>query len=101
MTGSRELHNTWLTDVTKRYIDWAIKEGFQVIDVNIPRIVAVEDPEVGYVKADDPGKRALQTRELATYLWDNYIEYVQEIGQRLSISNSVTPTGQTMPRKCS
>lgn len=74
MTGSRELHNTWLTDVTKRYIDWAIKEGFQVIDVNIPRIVAVEDPEVGYVKADDPGKRALQTRELATYLWDNYIE---------------------------
>jgi hypothetical protein len=31
------------TDVTKRYIDWAIDNGFQVIDVNIPRIVAVED----------------------------------------------------------
>lgn len=31
------------TDVTKRYIDWAISNGFQVIDVNIPRIVAVDD----------------------------------------------------------
>lgn len=60
MTGKGELHNTWLvssatvpycsmadpglkTDVTKRYIDWAVKNDFQVIDVNIPRIVAVED----------------------------------------------------------
>lgn len=60
MSGKRELHNTWLvstttvlycvmadfglkTDVTKRYIDWAIKNDFQVIDVNIPRVVAVED----------------------------------------------------------
>ena len=31
------------TDVTKKYIDWAIKNDFQVIDVNIPRVVAVED----------------------------------------------------------
>jgi len=31
------------TDVTKRYIDWAINNDFQVIDVNIPRVVAVED----------------------------------------------------------
>jgi hypothetical protein len=31
------------TDVTKRYIDWAVENGFQVIDVNIPKIVAVED----------------------------------------------------------
>jgi hypothetical protein len=31
------------TDVTKRYIDWAINNGFQVIDVNIPRVVTVED----------------------------------------------------------
>jgi histone deacetylase 6 len=78
------------TDVTKRYIDWAVENGFQVIDVNIPKIVAVEDvsfllvklrtlltmrqPQEGYVKTDDSVARALQTRELATYLWDNYIE---------------------------
>jgi histone deacetylase 6 len=60
VTGRRELHNTWLvssstvlavstltldakTDAIKRYIDWAIENGFQVIDVNIPKIVAVKD----------------------------------------------------------
>jgi histone deacetylase 6 len=59
VTGKRELHNTWLvsqysslvlfsltlhtkTDVTKKYIDWAVDSGFQVIDVNIPKVVFVE-----------------------------------------------------------
>jgi histone deacetylase 6 len=78
------------TDVTKRYIDWAIEKGFQVVDVNIPKIVAVEDvssndycismslmggqPEVGYVRADDSAARSAQTRELAAYIWENYIQ---------------------------
>jgi hypothetical protein len=31
------------TDVTKRYVDWAIENGFQVVDVNIPKVVTVED----------------------------------------------------------
>ncbi|KAH7411651.1 putative histone deacetylase [Phaeosphaeria sp. MPI-PUGE-AT-0046c] len=74
VTGKRELHNTWLTDVTKRYIDWAIDNGFQVIDINIPRIVAVEDPEEGYVKSDNSTTRALQTRDMANYIWENYLE---------------------------
>jgi histone deacetylase 6 len=60
ITGKRELHNTWLvststvlrfspltlhakTDVTKKYVDWAVDNGFQVIDVNIPKIVSVVD----------------------------------------------------------
>ncbi|KAF1844706.1 uncharacterized protein K460DRAFT_284171 [Cucurbitaria berberidis CBS 394.84] len=74
VTGRRELHNTWLTDVTKRYIDWAISNDFQVIDVNIPKIVAVEDVGIGYLRSDDSAARAQQTRDLAGYLWDNYIE---------------------------
>jgi histone deacetylase 6 len=35
------------TDVAKTYIDWAIRNDFQVIDVNIPKIVTVENEEVG------------------------------------------------------
>jgi histone deacetylase 6 len=31
------------TDVTKKYIDEAIDNGFQVIDVNIPKTVSIED----------------------------------------------------------
>lgn len=36
------------TDVTKRYIDWAINNDFQVIDVNIPKVVTVEDVRLQY-----------------------------------------------------
>lgn len=66
VTGKRELHNTWLvsqysslelfsltlhtkTDVTKKYIDWAVENGFQVIDVNIPKVVSVDN--VSYAEA--------------------------------------------------
>jgi hypothetical protein len=31
------------TDVAKRYIDWAVENGFQVVDVNIPNIISIED----------------------------------------------------------
>jgi hypothetical protein len=31
------------TDVTKRYVDWAIENGFQVVDVNIPKVVTAEN----------------------------------------------------------
>ncbi|CBX90551.1 hypothetical protein LEMA_P066770.1 [Plenodomus lingam JN3] len=69
ISGKKEFHNTWL-----RYIDWAIENDFQVIDVNIPRIVAVEEDEFGFVKSDNSTVRAQRARELASYLWVNYIE---------------------------
>lgn len=31
------------TDIPKRYIDWATSNGFQVIDINIPKMVSVQD----------------------------------------------------------
>ncbi|KAF2633462.1 hypothetical protein BU25DRAFT_426991 [Macroventuria anomochaeta] len=71
VTGRRELHNTWLN-----YIDWAITNNFSVIDVNVPQIVAVESEEsnLGFIKADDQKARSDRTREMANYLWTNYIE---------------------------
>ncbi|ORY18010.1 hypothetical protein BCR34DRAFT_583276 [Clohesyomyces aquaticus] len=69
ITGKSDLHNSWLS-----YIDWAIKSGFEVIDVNIPKVVTVQDDEVGYISDDSVEVRAGQTRELAGYLWENYIE---------------------------
>lgn len=29
--------------VSKDYVGWAIENGFQVIDVNIPKVVSIED----------------------------------------------------------
>jgi len=82
------------TDVTKTYVEWAIKNGFAVIDVNIPSHVTNEGVRIcsliekdtleltikkdtsGYIEPDSVDLRAATTRELATYLWENYIEYV-------------------------
>lgn len=44
------------TDVTKSYIDWAIRNDFQVIDVNIPKIVTVENEEVAQILSHLCGK---------------------------------------------
>jgi len=79
--------------VSKDYVGWAVENGFQVIDVNIPKVVAMEDVSIcsmqfldssltrtqdegGYIDAEDSDDRAAQTREVAAYIWENYIEYV-------------------------
>jgi histone deacetylase 6 len=35
--------------VSKDYVGWAVENGFQVIDVNIPKVVAIEDVSIGSV----------------------------------------------------
>ncbi|KAI9697741.1 MAG: Histone deacetylase hda1 [Bogoriella megaspora] len=73
-TSRLELHNVWVTDVAKTYVDWAVKNDFSVIDVNIPKhITDLEDAQT-YEEDDDHADRATVTRELATYIWENYIE---------------------------
>ncbi|KAK8179360.1 hypothetical protein BC567DRAFT_78748 [Phyllosticta citribraziliensis] len=67
------LHNILVTDVTKTYIDWAVKNGFGVIDVNIPEHITDPDIPPEFVEPASSDERAALTRELATYLWDNYI----------------------------
>lgn len=62
------------TDVAKTYVEWAVSNDFAVIDVNIPSHITPEVDTDGYVEADPVELRAASTRELAVYLWDNYIE---------------------------
>ncbi|OJD28706.1 histone deacetylase [Diplodia corticola] len=67
------LHNIFVTDVTKTYVEWAVKNGFGVIDVNIPEHITDPNGLPEYADADPDEARGLLTRELATYLWENYI----------------------------
>ncbi|KAF2145942.1 uncharacterized protein K452DRAFT_220067 [Aplosporella prunicola CBS 121167] len=76
-----DLHNIFVTDVTKTYVEWAVENHFGVIDVNIPKYITDLEGPAGYVEADDPDKRAHATKELASYLWENYIE----LGENTSI----------------
>ncbi|KAL1613471.1 Histone deacetylase hda1 [Diplodia seriata] len=67
------LHNIFVTDVTKTYVEWAVKNGFGVIDVNIPEHITDPNGVPEFADADPDDLRGFLTRELATYLWENYI----------------------------
>jgi histone deacetylase 6 len=109
-TGKLELHNTWLvrepatvypaqkstdsskTDSVKSYVSEAVKNGFSVIDVNLPKHITEDDvrnprpispcflanphpqDEQDHEGSDLLTKRCAEATELLNYLWDNYIE---------------------------
>ncbi|KAL1973489.1 hypothetical protein VTN31DRAFT_6124 [Thermomyces dupontii] len=72
ITHRLEAHNCWLADIVKDYIAWAVGRGYGVIDVNIPKHITAQDGIGKYEDEDD--NRPHATEELASYLWDNYIE---------------------------
>ncbi|KAF2092952.1 hypothetical protein NA57DRAFT_49412, partial [Rhizodiscina lignyota] len=72
-TGKVELDNAWLADDSKTYVEWAVKQGFGVIDVNIPTVSGVYEDQWEDRATADHNTRVANTREIATYLWDNYI----------------------------
>lgn len=94
ITNKLELHNTWLvsylaldgmldmtptdifikTDVSKTYVEWAIGNKFAVIDVNIPKHITESDDKGEQEDSDSHIRRTEATKELTTYLWDNYID---------------------------
>lgn len=75
-------------DVMKDYVQWAIGQGYAVIDVNIPKHVTTEPVSIVQCRCfsvltigktpskfeDEDENRPTATEELAGYLWDNYIE---------------------------
>lgn len=59
----------------KTYVDWAVKQDFAVLDVNLPKhITAEEDDLQEHEKADSIEHRTREATQVLTYLWDNYIE---------------------------
>ncbi|KAI7299977.1 hypothetical protein KC315_g17384 [Hortaea werneckii] len=73
-TGRIDLHNTWLTDIVKTYVSWAVKQGYAVIDVNLPKHITALDDDQGHEDADRVEHRTKEATELLSYLWENYIE---------------------------
>lgn len=59
----------------KTYIDWAVKQGFAVIDVNLPKYVTdFETDGQEHTENDSVEHRTREATQLLTYLWENYIE---------------------------
>lgn len=70
------LADTELNDTLNWYRQWAIKEGFAIIDVNFPNHIADTDDvdELDSDKELENAKHMAERCELAIYLWENYIE---------------------------
>lgn len=59
----------------KTYVDGAVKQGFAVIDVNLPKHISDSDSDSPqYQENDSVEARIKQATQLLTYLWENYIE---------------------------
>lgn len=58
----------------KTYVDTACKEGFGVIDVNLPKYVTDFDSDnQEHRPNDDVDFRIKEAKQLLKYLWDNYV----------------------------
>ena len=62
------------TDNVKHYTRWAVEQGYAVIDVNIPKYLTCIEDDHEYAEGIDSDQKLKETKLLAKYLWDNYIE---------------------------
>lgn len=71
------------SDEVKSYIDWAIENGFAVVDVNFPQQITKADESSNgsdsYSPKSAENALANQTKELLSYLWENYFELLGNV----------------------
>jgi histone deacetylase 6 len=67
-------HNAYMDDGISPYIDWAVSNGFGVIDVNIPQYISSPTDTDPYMPKSSEPVLGQQMKELLCYLWDNYFE---------------------------
>jgi histone deacetylase 6 len=67
------------------YIDWAVANGFGVIDINFPLFYSSNTDTDPFAPKSADATLQQQTKELLCYIWDNYLE--------INSSSSVTLMG--------
>ncbi|KAG9236141.1 hypothetical protein BJ875DRAFT_357559, partial [Amylocarpus encephaloides] len=72
-----ESQNAWMTTDLANYIEWAVENGFGVIDVNIPKKIEDDDKAPMHDKAPEEDQAQL-SRDLLGYLWDNHLQINQD-----------------------
>lgn len=69
-----ESHNSWVVDGVTDYIDWSVKQGFGIMDVNVPAYLAQDDDTDPFTPRSSEKELQEQIKSLVGYLWDNYIQ---------------------------
>jgi histone deacetylase 6 len=73
VTGAMDLHEMTMHDAISPWISWAVRHGFGVMDVNIPKfLTGISD--VDGSEEEEASKVNKATEEVALYVWENYID---------------------------
>ncbi|KAI1210513.1 putative histone deacetylase A [Annulohypoxylon truncatum] len=67
-------HNGFIMDGVLSYIDWAHKNHFGIVDVNIPHYITHTEDLDAYTPRADEKTLQRQIQELVCYIWDNYLQ---------------------------
>ncbi|ODV82661.1 hypothetical protein CANARDRAFT_209768 [[Candida] arabinofermentans NRRL YB-2248] len=73
VTGTLDTSNAVIVDQSIKFIDWAVKENYGLIDINIPLNITGEN-ELQYNNINT-------SQDVLLYLWDNYIQYFKNVTQ--------------------
>ncbi|KAI5854078.1 putative histone deacetylase A [Durotheca rogersii] len=67
-------HNGFVLDGVTAYIDWAHKNGFGILDANIPHYITRPEDIDAFTPREDEKALQRQIQELVCYIWDNYLQ---------------------------
>ncbi|KAI1381401.1 putative histone deacetylase A [Hypoxylon crocopeplum] len=74
VTNTVDAHNGFIVDGVMPYIDWAHKNGFGIMDANIPHYVTHPQDFDAYTPQLDEMTLQRQIQDLVCFLWDNYLQ---------------------------
>ncbi|KAI1300767.1 histone deacetylase [Xylaria venustula] len=67
-------HNGFILNGVMSYVDWALKNGFGVIDANIPHYITHPEDLDAFIPRAPEKVLQKQIEELVCYIWDNYLQ---------------------------
>ncbi|KAL1900896.1 Histone deacetylase hda1 [Sporothrix stenoceras] len=84
LDNSLDSHNSWMNDGVMSYIDWAIGQGFGVIDINVPHYNTQPEDNTSesFIPRISEEVMQSQIQELVCYIWDNYLQ-ISESAQQI------------------
>ncbi|CAK7203248.1 Histone deacetylase hda1 [Sporothrix eucalyptigena] len=82
LDNSLDSHNSWMNDGVMPYIDWAVEQGFGVIDINVPHYNSQPEDNESFNPRISEEIMQSQIQELICYIWDNYLQ-ISESAQQI------------------
>ncbi|KAI1851626.1 hypothetical protein JX266_003088 [Neoarthrinium moseri] len=67
-------HNAFVSDGVMKYVEWAHKNDFGIIDANVPHYITHPEDMDPFIPRASEQTLSNQIKELMNYIWDNYVQ---------------------------